>query len=174
MTKETFNDCLLKIRTGDKHATEAIYNEYYEKFKFTAMFILHSESLSEDAASFALCKIFENAVSNKILSVEYPSSYMYKTIRNTAFDILKAERKFVSLDDVKEPFVSIENKILNRVSVCDAIAKLPPTDFRIVEMFYLYRFKIKDIVEELELPEGTVKWRLKQCRKKLRKYLKEK
>ena len=99
---------------------------------------------------------------------------MYKTIRNTAFDILKAERKFVSLDDVKEPFVSIENKILNRVSVRDAIAKLPPTDFRVVEMFYLYRFKIKDIVEELELPEGTVKWRLKQCRKKLRKYLKEK
>lgn len=174
MTKEKFNDCLSAIRDGHKGAAEAIYSEYYEKFKYTALSILRDPFKAEDAASNAILQIFDGALKGRITYVEYPNTYMYKTIRNEALDILDSDAKTVPLDSISEIAFCTEDKFVNKMIVRDAISKLPPDYFKIAEMFYLYRIKIKQIAAETDTPEGTVKWKLSEIRKALHKKLREK
>ena len=50
----------------------------------------------------------------------------------------------------------------------DAIAELSPIYGEAVELHYLYGWKIDEIAAAENLPEGTIKWRLHEARKKLR------
>ena len=45
-----------------------------------------------------------------------------------------------------------------------AIGELPQDERDIAVMFYIYGIKIKDIAAELDMPIGTVKWRLNKIR----------
>jgi RNA polymerase sigma factor (sigma-70 family) len=55
--------------------------------------------------------------------------------------------------------------------VAQAIAQLPPTNRQAVDMFYFKERSIAEVARHLGIPGGTVKRRLHDARRRLRKLL---
>jgi RNA polymerase sigma factor (sigma-70 family) len=59
-----------------------------------------------------------------------------------------------------------------REALWDALAKLPPRQRAAIVLRYYLEMSIREIANELDAPEGTIKWRLYAGRKRLKTMLK--
>lgn len=172
MNKSTFARCLKRIREGDINGALPIYDEYYEKFKITAKSILHNDASAEDAASEAMLKIMQYARSTAEPIVENPGAYLYSVVKNVAYDMIDGNKRYSAIDETDE-CAAADVDGAERAALKQALHGLGDNEFKIVTMFYFYGYKIKEISAALNMPEGTVKWRLTEIRNKLLKKLSE-
>lgn len=132
-----------------------------------AWYIL-GDSRSEDAASTAIFKLIDYA-KNSCKYIKSPNAFMRTLVKHTAIDMLRADSPFVELDkaeNVPSP-QGMPEELAERNAIMLAIGTLAEQEREIAVMFYIYGIKIKDVAEALNIPVGTVKWRLNQIRAKL-------
>lgn len=174
MRKEKFNKLLQEIHKGNINALEPIYREYYTKMIFTAEYILHNKSDAEDIASNVLVKIVSFAKKHPKPNIDNAGAYINAMVRNTAIDFINRKKKSVSVESldtvVKEP--SVADDWAGYIDLQNIVSTLSDQDQQIVQMYYFYDYKIKTIAKELNIPIGTIKWKLNQIRKKLNKKIK--
>jgi RNA polymerase sigma-70 factor (ECF subfamily) len=73
-------------------------------------------------------------------------------------------------EDILGPSEEIERAELRKV-VAEAIEKLPPEQRAAIVMYYFLGMSEAEVVEEMAVPTGTVKWRLYAARQRLHKIL---
>lgn len=171
MTEHKFNMLLERIRSGDMSALEPIFIEYHRKMSVDAAYILGASD-GEDAASAAMLKLVDYS-KNNATHIDTPDAFMRTLVKHVAIDMLRARKPFVEqekAEDIPSPF-DLQNEAVERNTVMHAIGLLPEPERDIAVMFYIYGIKIKRIAQELDMPVGTVKWRLNSVRKKLGEYL---
>lgn len=171
MNKVGFRHCLCQIHEGNIDAILPIYTEYYEKLKITAKKILHSDALAEDAASESMLRLIEFAGTHEHFKIDSPGAYMYCIVRNVAVTMYNYNKTYEALDDMDEERVEADRKSDESLDLENAIAALDKKDFDIAVLHYFYGYKVKHIAAELNMPEGTVKWKLMEIRHKLAKSL---
>lgn len=174
MTTTRFNRLLKKIHNGEIQALEYIYSEYFEVMVVTAQNILGDESDARDAATDVIHKLLKQAMNNAKIKVKDVGAYLHTSVINAANTIYSKRKNLVSLDCIEDiPDVNDALIItLDNVALQSAINVLEPLDKKIVEMYYFYNMKIATIAASLTMPEGTVKWKLSEIRKKLYDFLK--
>lgn len=111
-------------------------------------------------------------------SVSNPVSWLFTSVRNASLNWLKAEDRSsgrkVRLDDISHRFhdeSSVEEAVEYFHKVEEAYARLKELTGRCRDVFtmvYVEKMKIKEVAEELELSENTVKTYLKRAKDALR------
>lgn len=141
---------------------------------------------------FSLCKKFfkdphqiQTNVNNGMLRVfknidQYNSSkgdffnWMYTVVRNGCLTSLRENGRKnyeIAMEDIPESTDAPEDELIQYESIIDKITLLPQATKVIFLLFYVEGFSIKEIVEELGVSDGTVKWHLNQGRNRLKQYL---
>lgn len=174
MDKEYFNCCLADIRNGDIDALEPIYREYYVRLVLTAKNILKDKSLAEDAASDTLMRLIEYAGSHENPKIDKPNAFLYVSVRNIALDMQRRNSRTMPLDCLYEVAAVTDVERNTRIAeVHKFLETLCGVEFQIADMFYFYGYQIDEIALYLNMPEGTVKWRISEIKKRLKSFCRE-
>ena len=120
-----------------------------------------------DAAQEAVIRAWERIGSLK--RPEYFETWLTRILINVCYDTLRSRKNIVPLEELAEqPAPEGTDRELH-----DAIQKLD-RDLRLtVVLHYMEGYRLREVAEILELPEGTVKTRLKRAKRELRIQLEE-
>ncbi|MDR1666862.1 MAG: RNA polymerase sigma-70 factor [Bacteroidales bacterium] len=162
-----------------------IFESHYEWACAVAMTFVHDLPVAEDIVSESFVAVWENRAT--IHTSVRP--YLMKVIRNKCLNhirYLKAQEKLK--DDVKmqmldyqenfildseHPFNYVDRREMNRL-IEEAIDQLPPQCRRIFLMNHVEEKTYREIAEELQISENTIKTQLRIAFAKLRLSLKNK
>lgn len=156
---------------------------FYEKHKDyalnVALSLLHNYSVAEDAVQDAFGYLAEHPW--RVLKYEESSakSFLSELIRDFSNNIIRKESAFkkvplyvIDMDISRESFSrTAENAMIEEVK--DAILKLNETDQAIIRLFYIHKYKTKEIAKMLKLSDSNVRKRLQRARETLKKELEE-
>lgn len=171
-------DKILKaIAGGDKKAFEQLFREWYVRLCIYADSYLHDRDLAEDLVQNVFCLLWEKR--NAIEISDSASAYLYRTIYNSALNLLKHEKvklaflEFQKSRDVGgendiERFIENENhqKLMKEVS--RVIQTLPGQCREIFRMSRFEGMKNQQIALELNISVRTVEVQLYRAMKRLR------
>jgi len=163
---------VLEAQSGERAALDQLVARLYPN-----LLRYSSRQLNDrEAARDVVQTVFE-VLYKDLTKVADPAAFLgwvYKITHHKGIDYIRRQQKQASLNiQLKNEHTldtaSVENEQLS--SVHDALTKLDPEPYRLVHLYYLEGFSIKEIAVILGIVEGTVKSRLSKVRKQLKSYL---
>lgn len=168
---------------GQAAALEALVRRYHEPLLGYLFRLLRDRSVAEDLVQETLIHLCRGA-----RQYRYPSSFrpwLYGIATNLCRDYWKSAHHRHSLAtltfDAPEalvPATDLRSRVEDlaawqetRAEVEAAVSALPGAYREVLVLRFYQDLSIKEIAETLLLPEGTVKWRLFESLRKLRKNL---
>ena len=152
---------------------ETLYDQYAPNLYGIVLHIVREESVAEDVIQEAFVKIWKNG---DRFQPEKGTlfTWMLNITRNTAIDHLrKMEKrgrgKIQSLEsDVVIGTAAPQSLNPNHIGLRDIVDKLDEKYRQIIELAYFRGYTQSEIQEELDIPLGTVKTRLRIAMRELR------
>lgn len=174
----------LALDNGDQHAYAELMNNYRDSLYFTMLKMTGDPHDADDLTIEAFGKAFKNLLQ---YTSEYAfSTWLFKIATNNCIDFMRKKSKsnfainseigdedlptqIVNLTpDPEEQFI-IEQKIHLMQEV---VKRLKPHYKKLIELRYFKEYTYEEIVQELDLPLGTVKAQLFRSREFLYNILK--
>lgn len=152
--------------------TEELFLEAYEKYKNTVYSVIFNYVKNTEDTADLLQDVFISLMNADVLfmSDEHLKAWLIRVASNKCKNFLRS-RKHISDAPLSEEipyFQTEENSDLLRI-----VLELPEK-YRIpIHLFYYEDYSIKQIASVLDMPEATVKIRLKRGREKLSKSLRK-
>jgi RNA polymerase sigma-70 factor (ECF subfamily) len=171
-------DLVPRIQNGDLDAFEALYLKYKNELYRTALAITRDHGAAEELLQDCLLRAYDH-----IDSVDGCSSlrpWLHRIIVNLSYNWATKKRlRLVSLDDVFERLLSMPRsspeRAFERQEVMqvldDAIKSLSMPQRVAIVLFYSQGFNLTEIAYVLDCPVGTVKSRLHNARRALKRRL---
>lgn len=173
---------IVKEVQKDIEQFELLYSYVIKKVYFWCYTIVGNEAAARDMSQEVMIRIYKNIQSLK--SPEAFTSWMYRLARNSCLTYIRNHKKtdveFLYNDNYEESFeANIKEERIYRLPkesydlqqtkdvVKKLIEKLPRKQKEAITLHYLDELKIEEIANILECPEGSVKSRLHDGRKKL-------
>ena len=165
-------------QNGDLDAFRTLYEYYSARALRTGFLIIGKKDVTEDAVQDSF--IQANKHIKKLKNPEKFRSWFYRILIRLSWQYSSKEKGKLSLDDVDfmieaQPIYTsdlLEQYEIRQV-IHDAVTKLSTPLKTVVILYYFNELSIKEIAQVLNCFEGTVKSRLHNARKFLRKELKE-
>lgn len=144
-----------------------LINQNRLKLYKTAMAILKNDENVNDAIQETLLSAYKNI--DKLESKEYFLTWIITILRNKCFDILKRNKKIISIDESEIQSKETYYDTYKVESSLERILKKIDSDLKEVTVLYYYdELTVKEIARIMSIPEGTVKSKLSRAREKLR------
>jgi RNA polymerase sigma-70 factor, ECF subfamily len=171
-------DAVLRCRSGDRNAFRLIVERYGDLLFGTAHMMVGDRDLAEDQVQEALVSAWKRIDS---FDVDRPlRPWLLRVLVNQILQ--HRRRKLLGVIPLGEevtrvpsldigPDLAVEKR-LTRDALRDALADLPPDEYRVIVLRYYAEIPLHEIAEVLEIPQGTVKSRLHRARGRLREHLK--
>ncbi len=174
-------EAILKLRDGDIHGLEVLVKKYQLKAIRAAYLVTHDRAMAEDIVQSAFIRTCD-----RIDTFDYTRPFgpwFLRCVVNDAIKALNRQKRFLYLDDVERSNKHIshnspgfsEHGLTSRIVAAetreafwDALAKLPPRQRATIVLRYYLGMSIREIANEVDAPEGTIKWRLYAARKRLK------
>jgi RNA polymerase sigma-70 factor (ECF subfamily) len=178
-------EAILKLRDGDIHGLEVLVKKYQLKAIRAAYLVTHDRAMAEDIVQSAFirtCDRIDTFVSSRPFG-----PWFLRCVVNDAIKALNRQKRFLSLDDVERNRKHISHNSSGysepgltprlvaaetREVLWEALRKLPPKQRAAIVLRYYLGLSIREIANEVDAPEGTIKWRLYAARKRLKIMLK--
>ena len=167
---EREDQLMIAYQNGDEEALEGIYtllktSLYSFIFRYT-----RDEQLSIDIVQDTFVKLQRykhkyNPRNGKL------KSYLFQIAYRLMITKLNRRKKWRSLLPFLSPIQSEELHHSDRITIREAIAKLPEIQRAVVLLFYYHDMPQEEIAKVLGIPKGTVKSRLHIAIKKLKEEL---
>ncbi|MCK2156259.1 sigma-70 family RNA polymerase sigma factor [Exiguobacterium sp. 17-1] len=165
-----------EMRSGDEQALEVLY-EKYERLLFSfAHRFTNNDRLSEEVIQEVWMKIWNGRVDFNTDKGKF-SSWVLTITRNAALDCLRREKRQPTIEveerdgGYDEP---VERTVIERETaseVRDAVSELKPDQQELIELVYFKGMTQQQISDQLHVPLGTVKTRIRSAIQALRKIL---
>ncbi|WP_214721931.1 sigma-70 family RNA polymerase sigma factor [Exiguobacterium sp. s192] len=165
-----------EMRSGDELALEALY-EKYERLLFSfAHRFTNNDRLSEEVIQEVWMKIWNGRVDFNTDKGKF-SSWILTITRNAALDCLRREKRQPTIEveerdgGFDEP---VERTVMERETaseVRNAVSELKPDQQELIELVYFKGLTQQQISDQLNLPLGTVKTRIRSAIQSLRKII---
>ncbi len=172
------DELLVKLLlVGDEGAFEEIYRRYFSKLLRTAQFKIQSKEIAEELLQDLFISLWEKRDKVVIDNLEayLNTSLKYLIINHIRRQIL--QDKFMEyVANKSEPSETVDESIaFNELSVAieKSIEKLPEKTRQIFTLNRLEYKSVKEISEQLSIPERTVEYHITQGMRILRVHLKE-
>jgi RNA polymerase sigma-70 factor, ECF subfamily len=161
-----------RLAAGDQQALRVLFMQYrLPVFRFIAR-ITRNEAVAEEQTNEVFLEVWRNAKSFRGASSPY--TWMLSIARNKAFGALRRRRE-ESLKDGEEDdtpdesfdpeallVISDKSEVLRR-----CISALSAEHRAIVDLVYYHELSVAEVSAVVGIPEGTVKTRLFNARKRL-------
>ena len=169
--KEQLTKLVKLAKKGDKPAFDEIIRLCVPDMYKIAMSILSNKDDADDAVCEAVVKAYENL--HKLYDCKYFKTWIIRILINQANAAYKKRNKIIYLyDNIEEPkhedAYSFDNDDLET-----AIASLGLEYRTVITLYYYQDMRIKEIANVLQIPQGTVKWRLSKAKSILKEKLLE-
>jgi RNA polymerase sigma-70 factor (ECF subfamily) len=168
------------IKQGDLTGLESLVNQYQARAVHAAYLILYDRALAEDVAQSAFVKVAERIHQ---FDEERPfAPWFFRIVVNDALKTLKRQKRNISLEEQLDestahlaallvdpnprPEQWLEQK-QTRKNILKAIQSLPPEQRAVVVMRYFLEMSEADMSTKMERPLSTIKWWLRDARKRL-------
>jgi|GEM_PF-733893 len=171
MSRESDEELVRKVLGGDRDAFGALVERYKDMVYGVAYAHLRNFHDAQDLCQEVFIKAFLN------LSSYDPNrpfgNWLYVITRRMAIDRIRGRREMKELTDEiidgsPTPDVQAERREMQRL-LKDAISKLSERNRETFCLYYVNGYSIREISRILSVPQGTVKRRLHEARKILRK-----
>jgi RNA polymerase sigma-70 factor (ECF subfamily) len=171
-------ELVARIQDGDLAAFEALYNKYKNELYRTALAIARDEGAAEELLQDCFLRAYDHIGSVDACSSLRP--WLHRIIVNLSYNWSAKKRlPLVSIEEVFDRLFSVPRSSPERayerqelMQVLDeAIASLSMAQRVVVVLFYMQGFGLFEIAQILECPVGTVKSRLHNARKALKRKL---
>lgn len=175
---------LYRVAGGDELALEAIYDRYSRLVFSVALHLVGERTAAEEVTLDVFTRLWQNAADYDPARAQL-STWLTSIARHRAIDRLRRrdvrpEGHSLSLDgadftlaaDNVSPEESTAAR-MQRQRVHAALSELPEEQRRALALAYLRGLSQREIADELGLPLGTVKTRIRLAMEKLRFLLRE-
>ncbi|MFS1514276.1 RNA polymerase sigma factor [Chengkuizengella sp. SCS-71B] len=165
---------VIKVSEGDMDSFQILYKEFVQKVTGYLRLRLNDSHMIEDILQEVFLAVWRGAgkynekstVSTWIISIakhklmdRYRSKY-----NNEKNTWLESVQHFPETEDFSK-------QILDEISIQKALESLQPNEQELTYLVFYMKMSYKEISELLKIPEGTVKSRVYQLKKQLRKSL---
>ena len=174
-----------RLKQGELNGLETLVNRYQAQAVHAAYLILCDRQLAEDIVQMAFIKVAERIDQ---FDIERPfAPWFYRIVVNDAVKLAKKQERDVSFErQLDEPTRKLakwftdpdprpEQMVMlkeNRLMILNAIQSLPPGQRAVIVMRYFFDMSMKDMSIETGRPLSTIKWWLRDARKRLRSLIK--
>jgi RNA polymerase sigma-70 factor (ECF subfamily) len=168
-----------RIKQGDLNGLEALVNRYQVRAVHAAYLVTYDRALAEDVVQSAFVKVAERIHQ---FDEERPfPPWFFRIVVNDALKLAKRTKRNVPFDELDEdttqlaalladpapqPEQTLEEKQI-RETILKAIQSLPPEQRAVVVMRYYLDLSEADMSARMERPLSTIKWWLRDARKRL-------
>lgn len=161
------------LHARDSHAVTLIYENYSAVLYNVILKVVRHEELAQDVLQDALVKVWRNSTK---FDREKGSlfTWLVRICRNAAIDKMRS-KDFQNTEKSRqsEDIVTIgdqpeQEEHLNRLYMKQMIDQLPENQRRLIDLSYFQGYTHKEIAENLGMPLGTVKTRIRLAIKHLR------
>jgi len=163
------------IRTKDSKGAEALYDMYSAALYGVIYRIIQHEEIAEDLLQEAFVKIWNSAASYDE-SKGRLFTWMVNIARNLSIDKTRSKdfRNHSKTEDIENIVLSVDKGFTTSINpetlgLRELVDKLNPDQKAILDLVYFRGFTHVEAAEELDLPLGTVKTRLRNAIITLRK-----
>ena len=159
-------------KSGDKPAFDEIIRENAPDLFRIAMSILKNKDDADDAVCDTVVKAYENLY--KLRDCAFFKTWLIRILINQANTIYKKRKKIVYLSDIPQETRQGQYEDFYHLGDTDlstAVANLKLEFRTVIVLHYFQDLKVKEIAEALQIPAGTVKWRLSKAKSILQKEL---
>jgi RNA polymerase sigma-70 factor (ECF subfamily) len=160
------------LEIGDKKALNLLYENYADSLYGVILKITKNEEIAQDALQESFIKIWKN-------SKKYDSSkaklftWLYRIARNTAIDKLRSFNnrfnKEVQIDKSNVYILPTQNLNQDVIDLRDHVGRLDGKYQIVLNALFFEGLTQQEASEELDIPLGTIKSRLKIGLRELKK-----
>lgn len=163
----------------DKQAFAALYRHFAPKLKAFALKQGLSAGVAEEIAQETMIQLWRKAPTFDVRKASV-STWLFTILRNKRIDYLRREAR-PDLDhdewrlqtEAPEQPDSIAERGEDRLRVADMLKALPDEQKQVLHLAYFKELTHAEIAEELDLPLGTVKSRIRLALGRMRMLVKE-
>ena len=164
------------LKRRQKITMEALYSMYSAALYGIIFRIVHVDEEAEDVLQEVFLKIWNNGAYYDA-SKGRLFTWMANIARNQAIDKVRSksfknETKNQDLEDNVDTIDVFKNVSMSpdHIGLKELLSKLKPEHKIVVELVYFNGYKQQEVADELDIPLGTVKTRLRMAIIELRKY----
>ena len=172
-----------RLKQGDLNGLEILVNRYQAQAVHAAFLVLYDRTVAEDIAQAAFVKAAERIHQ---FDEDRPfAPWFFRIVVNDALKAAQKQRSMLPLDDPDEPTAHLADWLTDsapppeqqleekeiRENLLKAIYRLPPEQRAVIVMQYYLDLSEVDISAKMERPLSTIKWWLRDARKRLRDLL---
>ncbi|RKP56899.1 sigma-70 family RNA polymerase sigma factor [Cohnella endophytica] len=179
MRNPTDGELMRLIREGQQHALTELYDRHAKLVYSIAYRIAGNEPLAREAVQLVYTRLWTTKADYDASKGVF-SSWLITITRNITIDVLRCERRHRSIVPIVDANVAATGdgapeEALERSDRQSAIAtasrSLSTPQRRVIDLLYWKGYTLKEIAEMGGEPVGTVKNRLHQALKTLRRHL---
>lgn len=172
MSTQLEKNIIQLLKEGDKKALNLLYENYSNSLFGVALKITNDEALAKDALQESFIKIWKNAHKYDADKAKL-FTWLYRITRNTAIDKLRSfnnrNSKEVQIENsnvYNVPTFSLNQDIID---LKEHVEKLDQKYKIVLKALFFEGMTQQEASDELEIPLGTVKSRLKIALRELKK-----
>lgn len=163
------------LRNKNKQGISLLYSNYSRLLFGVIYRIVKQQDLSENVMQDAFLKVWNNIHQYDASKGRFPA-WVMNIARNAAIDLVRSKgyRKSSNTSGVEpgmEQQFSAEMNV-DHIGVRDVVQKLDPKHRQLIELLYFEGYTQAEVSDELDIPLGTVKSRVRKAFSDLRVLLK--
>jgi RNA polymerase sigma factor (sigma-70 family) len=158
---------------NDRKSQEKLYKQFYVALYCMCRRFFSNQHEAVESVNDGMMKVFERIGTYSPERGRF-FNWVYTIVRHTALDKLRSavartirtdvlDDEMPEIDTGDSPLRSMEQKDIYRL-----LDRLTPATRIIFDLFYIENYTIREIVDELSVSAGTVKWHLSDGRRKLK------
>ncbi len=159
------------LRTGNKKALTLLYDHYSSALFGVALKITNDEALAEDTLQESFVKIWKNSDKYDPTKAKL-FTWLYRIVRNTAIDKIRSSKnrsdKEVQINTTNVYTIPSINFNQDALDLREHVDKLEPKYKIVIEALFFEGMTHQEASEELDIPLGTIKSRLKIALRELK------
>jgi RNA polymerase sigma-70 factor (ECF subfamily) len=170
-------DLLLLISQGDEAAFRIIYDQYRQKIYGYAFHITDSQLLADEVIQEVFLKVWLNR--STLIDVKNFNAWLHAIARNYVYDSLKAAARELQAKkafgaEVSTETNEVENALTSKINeklLNDALKELSPQQLQVYKLSREQGLKRRQIAQQLNISENTVKTHLANAMQIITTYL---
>lgn len=160
------------LKKGDKKALNLLYENYSDSLYGVILKVTNNEEIAQDALQETFIKVWKNAHKYDSKKAKL-FTWLYRIARNTAIDKLRSFNnrfhKEVQIDKSDVYILPTSNINQDVLDIKEHLGKLDEKYQIVIKALFFEGMTQQEASEELDMPLGTVKSRLKIGLRELRK-----
>lgn len=175
---ELTKDIKIAIQKGDRKTILELYHHTFNVLMGNAVRYSNDQEKQMQIVNNSFLKIVSNIEQFKIGTAYF--SWAKQIVHREIIDDFRKDKKYNTLFQLRETYYDSDfqaeidtdyHQEFNEKELLEVLETLPPATKLVFNLFAIDEYSYKEIAEELSISYETVKWHIKDARKKLKQQI---